>query len=97
MQTLSVPTAQVVYPAGTLDTPWTFAITGTAADGSSFADSVNAATPSTTYNLPVGVFTLVVSKNGVSSLPSDPFTVSAPTTVLLTVPDATQKAMITSA
>jgi hypothetical protein len=47
--------------------------------------------------LPEGAtVTLVVSKNGVSSLPSDPFTVAV-TTVTLSVPDATQKATIAEA
>lgn len=96
-QVIATPTAQIAYPFGTIDTPWTVLIKGTNADGSPFEDTISSATPSITYNLPVGVFTAVISKNGVSCQESNQFTVSAPTTVLLTVPDATQQATITSA
>lgn len=94
-QTLATPTASAVFPEGTVDTTWVFALSGTNADGSAFADATASTTPTATFNLPPGVFTLVVTKNGVSSLASDPFTVAAPVTVTLTVPDAGQKATIT--
>jgi hypothetical protein len=94
---LSTPTASAVFPAGTADTEWTFALSGTAADGSDYSASFSSATPSMQAALPEGAtVTLVVSKNGVSSLPSDPFTVAV-TTVTLSVPDATQKAAIAEA
>lgn len=93
-QSLSTPVVALAFPAGTVDTQWQFDITGSAADGSPFSHSVSADTPSTTADLPAGIFTLVVTKNGISSLPSDPFPVTAPVTVMLSVPDATQKAVI---
>lgn len=96
-QILSAPIVDAVFPADTLDTPYTFSLTGTNADGSAYADATAALTPTAAFDLPAGTFTLVVSKNGVSSLASDPFTVSAPVTVTLSVPDATQKATITGA
>lgn len=96
-QILSTPTAQVAFPADTADTPWTFVVTGTNADGSAFSLSHDNSAASLQADLPVGTgFVLVVSKNGISSLPSDSFDVSVPTTVMLTVPDAAQKATITT-
>lgn len=99
---LSCAIASILFAAGTTDTPWAFHITGTQADGTAFGGGVESATPSTTIDLPAGTYTLVVEKNGVSSLPSDPFTVDvAPgggtTPVELSVPDATQKATVTAA
>lgn len=94
--TFSTPIATAVFPAGTADTEWTFDLTGTHADGSSYAAQFSSADPSMQAALPEGAtVSLVVSKNGVSSLPSDPFTVAV-TTVTLSVPDATQKAVISA-
>lgn len=98
MSILSTPTASVVFPASTTEGQFTFAITGTNPDGSAYSSSITSVTPTTLApsDLQAGaVISLVVSKNGVSSLPSDPFTVVAPT-ILLTVPDATQKATISA-
>lgn len=95
--TLSAPVVELVFPADTLDTPFTFAITGTTADGQPFTAGSESPGPSEEFDLPSGTFTLVVSKNGISSLESDPFTVDVPTTVTLSVPDATQKASIAAA
>jgi hypothetical protein len=94
--TFSTPTATAVFPAGTLDTEWSFAVSGTLADGSAYSNVFASPTPSMVADLPEGAtVTLVVSKNGVSSLPSDPFPVPV-TTVTLSVPDATQKAVISA-
>ena len=99
---LACAIASVAFPAGTTDTPWAFHVSGTQADGTAFGGGVESASPSAVLDLPAGTYTLVVEKNGVSSLPSDPFTVDAApgggtTPVELSVPDATQKAMIAAA
>ncbi len=94
---LSAPTTTAVFPAGTADTDWSFVVTGTNADGTAFSASFSNSSATMQADLPVGAtVTLVVTKNGISSLPSDAFTVTAPT-VTLTVPDATQKAVIAAA
>lgn len=98
MSILSTPTAQVTFPAGTADTQYVFVLTGTNPDGTAYSGSVTSDTPSAIAptDLQVGsIVTLVVTKNGISSLASDPFTVVAQT-ILLTVPDASQKATITA-
>ena len=92
----STPTATTVFPAGTADTEWTFAVSGTLADGSAYSNSFTSAASSMQADLPEGAtVSLVVSKNGVSSLPSDPFPVPV-TTVTLSVPDVNQKAIISA-
>jgi hypothetical protein len=94
--TLSTPITTAVFPAGTADTDWTFVLTGALADGSAYSNTFTSASPSMQADLPEGAtVSLVVSKNGVSSQPSDPFTVAV-TTVTLSVPDATQKAVISA-
>lgn len=94
--TFSTPTTTAVFPAGTADTDWTFVVSGTLVDGSAYSNSFTSAAPSMQADLPEGAtVTLVVSKNGISSLASDPFTVAV-TTVTLSVPDATQKAVISA-
>lgn len=100
--TLSCAVATIAFAACTTDTPWAFHVSGTQADGTAFGGGIESATPSAILELPAGTYTLVVEKNGVSSLPSDPFTVDAApgggtTTVELSVPDATQKATIAAA
>lgn len=95
--TMSTPTAQVVFPAGTTDTPWTFTLAGTNPDGSQYNNSVQSDSPSAPAPgdlQPGASITLVVSKNGILSQPSDPFTVPGQP-VTLTVPDASQKAVFT--
>jgi len=96
---LSCALATIAFAAGTTDTPWAFHITGTQADGTPFGGGIESASASASIDLPAGTYTLVVEKNGVSSLPSDPFVVDAApgggtTPVELSVPDATQKATI---
>jgi hypothetical protein len=95
-QNLSTPTSTAVFPAGTADTEWSFALAGTLADGSAYSNTLTSASPTLAADLPEGAtVTLIVSKNGVSSLASDPFVVAV-TTVTLSVPDATQKAVISA-
>lgn len=95
IKNLSTPTTLSEFPIGTSDSLWTFVVTGTQADGSTFNQSVSSDTPTATMDLPVGTgYVLVVSKNSVSSLPSDPVDIAVPTTVSLVVPDATQRAVI---
>ncbi len=94
--TFSTPLTTAAFPIGTPDTDWTFAVSGTLADGSAYSNTFTSSAPSMQAELPEGAtVTLVVSKNGVSSLPSDPFPVPM-TTVTLSVPDATQKAVISA-
>lgn len=100
MELLSTPTKQLAFPVGTADTPWTFVVTGTDATGAAFNDSADSDSDTNTIkvDLPAGgTYTLVVTKNGVSSLPSLPFTVGASGTVMLSVPDDTQAATISDA
>ena len=93
---LSTPTSTAVFAAGTADTPWTFTLSGTLADGSAYSNVLSSAGPSLQVDLPEGAtVTLIVEKNGIASLASDPFTVAV-TTVTLSVPDATQKAVISA-
>lgn len=99
---LSTPTTTATFDAGTADTKWDFEVSGTQADGTPYGGGVQSDTDEAQLDLPNGVYTLTVIKNGISSLPSDPFTVAgAPaggtTPVTLTVPDATQKAVIVAA
>ena len=92
--TLASPVVSQSFPAGTADTPFAFAISGTKADGTAVSLSSTSATPSATFDLDPGTYTGVVSKLGVSSLPSAPFTITAPTPVTLSVPDPTQPATL---
>lgn len=97
--TLSCAVVALTFAAGTTDTPWAFHVSGTQADGTAYGGGVESSNSTTTIDLPAGTYTLVVEKNGVSSLPSDPFVVDAApgggtTPVELSVPDATQKAVI---
>lgn len=94
---LATPTVDLAFPVGTIETPFTFSVSGTTADGQPFTAGSESSGPSEEFDLPAGTFTLVVTKNGISSLESDAFTVDVPTTVTLSVPDATQKASITAA
>ena len=93
--TLSAHTILNDFPAGTVDPGYTFTITGTLADGTPFSTSSQGTDPSAQFDLQPGTYTGVVSKLGVASLPSDPLTVKAPTTVTLTVPDPAQPASLT--
>ena len=97
--TLSAPAADVLFPFGTKDDLWTFTLTGTNADGSAYNPApLTSSGDAVSASLPAGAtVTLVVTKNGVASLASDPYVVDAPTTVSLKVPDAGQKATITAA
>lgn len=82
------------FPAETVDPGFTVSVIGTLADGSSFSDSK--ATPALpfSYDFQPGTFQVIVSKLGSASQPSAPATFTAPTTVSISVPDATQAATI---
>lgn len=85
------------FPAGTVEEAFVAAVTGTLADGSTFNQSFAAGGATIVVDLNPGTYTYVITKNGVSSLPSDAFSVvSAPATVSLSVPDPTQKAVVPS-
>lgn len=93
---ITQPTADALFPIGTADTPWSFAVAGTLADGNLFSSAFEATTSTLTVELAPGTYVVTVTKNGISGSPSDAFTVVAPvTTVTLTVPDAAQKAVVT--
>ena len=95
--TLSAPVVSMDFPGDTVDTPFSFVVTGTLADGSPFADTEvgpDNATASFSFDLQPGTYTGVVTKLGVSSQPSAPLTISVPTTVTLSVPDAGQAATL---
>lgn len=95
--TLSAPFLPQNFPAGTADAPATFTVTGTLFDGTAFSQVVTGADPSVTsatFELTPGTFTGLVSKLGVSSLPSAPFVVDVPATVVLSAPDGTKPATL---
>lgn len=94
MQTLTCATVKHDFPAGTADTDYTFTVTGTLADGTSFSTSALSSAPTTTFNLAPGTYTGTVSKLGISSLPSVALTVTVPATVTLQVPDVAQPAVL---
>lgn len=86
------------FPAGTVEGNFSASVVGTlTADGSSFSQSFvgTAASSTISADLPDGTYSYAISKNGISSQPSDPFTVVSGTgggTVSFIVPDASQKA-----
>lgn len=92
--TLSAPTVDQQFPAGTVDPGYTFTVTGTLEDGTAFSASTANQLPSATFDLQPGTYTGTVSKLGVTSLPSAPLVVTVPTTVTLTVPDPAQAALL---
>jgi hypothetical protein len=78
IKSLSITTTQVEVPADTIENSFQFLITGILADGTTpFSQTVISPGSSTSADLPDGTFTVSVSKNGFSSLPSDVFTVTA--------------------
>lgn len=93
-KTLSVTTVDRTFPEGTADPGFTFTVTGTLVDGSPFEQVVVAGEPTVTMDLAPGTYTAGASKLGFTSLPSDPFTVEAPATVTLSVPDDAQKVVV---
>lgn len=82
------------FPSDTVDPGFTVSVIGTAADGSAFSDSKNTPALPFDYDFPAGTFQVIVSKLGSASQPSAPMTFGAPTTVSISVPDATQAATI---
>lgn len=92
LKVLSAPTALRDFPGDTVDTPFLMTITGNLADGTPFAQSFDDDDASTEVDLQPGTYVGVVSKLGVSSLPSAPLTIDVPTTVTLSVPDPAQPA-----
>ena len=92
--TLAAFTVKQDFPAGTTDPGFTFIVTGTQADGTAFTASQNSGAASVTFDLPPGTYTGTVSKLGVASQPSVPFTVAVPTVVTLEVPDPAQPATL---
>lgn len=96
LKTLSCPTASKEFPAGTTEEAFVATVTGTDATGAAFSQSYSSSAPTVSADLPAGTYSYVISKNGISSLASDSFSVTAdtvPVTVIFSVPDATQKAV----
>jgi hypothetical protein len=91
---LACPVVAQAFPEGTTDPGFTFTITGTLADGAPFQTSGTSAEPTLSFDLQPGTYTGVVSKLGVSSLPSGQLVIAAPVTVTLSVPDASQPATL---
>lgn len=96
MATISCSTVSQDFPTGTVPEQFVFSILGTLEDGTSFTDSVSSDTPSIDYTFKPGTFTATISRNGVTSVPSDPFSFSVPVSVTIAVPDPAQKAQITA-
>lgn len=82
------------FPADTVDPGFTITVVGTLADGSPFSDSKSSTALPFSYDFPAGTFQAIVSKLGAASQPSAPATFDVPTTVSISVPDATQAAAI---
>lgn len=95
---VSVVTARVDFSVGTVDTPWSFSISGTLEGGAAFSQVLENTSNVLTVELAPGTYSVVVSKNGVSSLASDPFVIAgAPAVVTLEVPDAAAKPAVAAA
>lgn len=92
LKVLSAPTVERAFPGDTQDLDFTMTITGTLADGTPFAETFTDLDASAEVDLAPGRYVGVVSKLGVSSLPSDELVIDVPTTVTLSVPDDTAKA-----
>lgn len=95
LKILSCPLVVQTFPAGTVEEAFVATVSGTAADGTAFSQSFSSASITVSADLPAGTYSYVISKNGISSLVSDSFTVTVdtgPVTISLTVPDPTQKA-----
>ncbi len=90
---LSAAVVDKEFPEGTVDPGFTFTITGTLADGTSFSTSASDTVPSHPFTLEPGTYVGTVSKLGFASQPSTPFIVSVPGTITLSVPDETQAAL----
>jgi len=82
------------FPAETIDPGFTVSVIGTTADGAAFSDSKSTSSLPFNYDFPAGTFQVIVSKLGQASQPSAPETFTVPTTVTISVPDATQAATI---
>ena len=98
MPNLSCQTVSQSVPAGTVDVPFSFTVTGTKADGTAFSQTLvgpDTATVSMAFALDPGVYTGYVSKLGVNSQTSAPLTIAAPQVVLL-VPDDTVAATLSA-
>lgn len=92
--TLSAAVVNQDFPGATVDPGFTFTVTGTLVDGTPFAETDFGNDPTLAFDLAPGTYVGQVSKLGISSQPSAPFTISVPTTVTLSVPDATQAATL---
>ena len=93
--TLSALALSMSFPAGTVDAPFSYTVTGTLADG---VTPFTLTQSSGSFSLQPGTYTGVVSKTVAgttySSLASPTLTVAAPTTVSLMVPDGTKAATL---
>lgn len=94
VKSISAPLVAATFPADTVDPGFTVSVIGTLADGSSFSDSKSTSALPFSYDFPAGTFQVIVSKLGSASQPSAPTTFDVPTTISISVPDATQAATI---
>lgn len=94
IKAISCALVAAAFPADTVDPGFTVTVVGTLADGSPFSDSKNASSLPFAYDFPAGTFQVIVSKLGAASQPSEQTVFTAPTTVSISVPDATQAATI---
>lgn len=95
LKTLSCPIVSQAFPAGTVEEQFVATITGTDSTGAAFSQSYSSSAPSVSVDLPAGTYSYVISKNGISSLVSDSFSVASSAivfSIVFSVPDATQKA-----
>jgi len=94
---LSVITITKSYPDGTVEEQFQFHVVGTTNAGTAVDQVFLSPTPSVTLTpdqLPPGTYQYEVTKNGETSIESDPFTVTVASGVSFSVPDATQKAPV---
>lgn len=90
---LSAPVVDQAFPEGTADPGFSYTVTGTLLDGTSFSLTQAVGT----FDLAPGIYTGFVSKLGFKSQPSAQYQVDVPLTVTISVPDATQPATLVSA
>lgn len=98
-KTISVSTVSKLFPAGTVEELFTAQVLGTDPSGAQVTLTFQSASLPFTAEIPPGTgYSVIVTRNGVSSLPSETFDVFAtapvPTQITIQVPDATAKVVV---